>query len=141
MRTTLFFLPSFALSFILLASCGNENSTDKETPAASGRAVKTASFKMKWPSNDFTTLAPKPEVGVFRSRAVKSISSGASYCEIEMEWTPEEMKAYARQAKAAGFTELGGDSGEKARHIYTFNNEKAAITITRTKIMVNKKIK
>lgn len=135
MKKRPFLFSCFALSLLLLASCGNSDSA-KDAPAAAApkSAGKASASKVEWPDNDFTVLIPKPEAGAFLAFA-----SSANNGRIDMSWTADECKAYAGQAKTAGFTELAGESGEGGTYIYSASNDKASITIMRQGILVNKK--
>ena len=53
----------------------------------------------KWPDNEFTSLIPEPKSGTLGT----SMRDGDVYV-ILVTWTVEEVKAYAEQLKAAGFT-------------------------------------
>ncbi len=71
-----------------------------------------------WPSNEFTSLLPKPTVGT-----VLACSIDGSSCTILMNWTVEEARAYAEAALAAGFSLNASDVDIMG--IYSFNGTNA----------------
>ena len=107
----------FMLAISALTACGGKGGSP-----SGGDNNPPNSNDGKWPDNEYTRLLPKPNITISFSasneKSMEVLFSGA---------TIEQLKAYAEQVKAAGFTvnPITSDEEEEAEGVYNYYAENA----------------